>query len=153
MLYLLTVLQPLNLIPESPIISSCSLALQCSRKLDDWTLRSWHLPRRSSPPWRKLGLYVSLTLLGLLLFMVKKKDGGWSLCGDYRRLNTVTCLIDILYLILLILLRGSKVQQFFLSWTCRKDITRFPWLRMTSARWQSSRRLGCLSSCACPSAS
>ena len=62
------VLQLLNLVMESLIIFSRSLVLRCSQKLDGWIQRSWHPPRRSSPPWRKQELFVVLILLGLLLF-------------------------------------------------------------------------------------
>ena len=29
-------------------------------------------------------------LLGLLIVVVKKADGGWRLCTDFRKLNAVT---------------------------------------------------------------
>ena len=51
--------------------------------------KPWKLlhPRMSSPPWRKQGL---ASPWSSPLHMVKKKDGGRRLCGDYKRLNNFT---------------------------------------------------------------
>ena len=61
--------RPLNLVTELLTIYSRNLVLQCSRRLDIWTQRSWRPPSESFPPWRKPGSFATLTLLGLRLFI------------------------------------------------------------------------------------
>ena len=83
-----------------------------------------------------------------LLHMVRKKDGGWRPCGDYRRLNNVT--IPDRYPLPNIAdftscLDGSSV--FFQIGSPERILhtTRFLSLPLTSRRLPSSPHLVCLS--------
>ena len=76
--------------------------------------------------------------------MVKKKHGGWRLCGDYCRLNTA--MVTNCYHLPNITDFTSHFSDsiIFLSWIYRRSVTRCQSCRRTSRRWPSSPPSECL---------
>jgi hypothetical protein len=97
--------------------------------------------RRSDSPWASP------------LHMVRKKDGGWRPCGDFRRLNLVT--VPDSYPLPNMMDVATKMAgcRVFSKVDLRKGITRSQSTHLIFPRRPSPRRSGYSSTCACPSVS
>jgi hypothetical protein len=65
------------------------------------------------------------------IIVVKKNDGGWRLCSDFRQLNALTILTKFPIPIIDELL---DVLQGFLSLTYEQATTRYGWLKVNNIR-------------------
>jgi hypothetical protein len=75
------------------------------------------------------------------VLLVKKKDGTWRFCVDYRQLNAVT--VKDMYPMPVVeeLLDELAGSQFFTNWTYALVIIRYEWLRQMNARLISAHTM------------
>jgi hypothetical protein len=65
------------------------------------------------------------------IIVIKKNDGGWRLCSDFRQLNALTILTKFPIPVIDELL---DVLQGFLGLTCKQATTRYGWLKVKNIR-------------------